>query len=72
MIIKQLDRTEAMIVRLVNTGLTDLEARVEELRRERKREGAEARPEEVRRGPEDEIERESGLKRAASVQQCAA
>ena len=56
MIIKQLDRTEAMIVRLVNTGLTDLEARLEELRRERKREEAEARPEEVRCGREDEEE----------------
>jgi len=31
MIIKQLDLAEAMIVRLVNTGLTDL--RLEEIRR---------------------------------------
>jgi Family of unknown function (DUF5906) len=59
MIIKQLDKTEAMIVRLVNTGLTDLEARLEELRREHKREEAEARPEEVRRGREDEDEEEN-------------
>jgi uncharacterized protein DUF5906 len=49
MIIKQLDRTEAMIVRLVNTGMTDIEARIEELRRERKREEAEMRLEELRR-----------------------
>jgi hypothetical protein len=59
MIIKQLDKTEAMIVRLVNTGLTDLEARLEELRREHKREEAEARPEEVRRGREEEDEEEN-------------
>ena len=51
MIVKQLDRTEAMIVRLVNTGLTDLEAKLEEVRRERKREEAEARLEEIRRKP---------------------
>ena len=56
MIIKQLDKTEAMIVRLVNTGLTDLEARLEELRRERKREEAEARLEEMRQGREEEEE----------------
>ena len=34
MIIKQLDMTEAMIVRLVNTGQIDIAARLEELRRE--------------------------------------
>ena len=33
MIIKQLDRTEAMIVRLVNTGQIDIAARLEEIRR---------------------------------------
>ena len=33
MIIKQLERTEAMIVRLVNTGQIDIAARLEELRR---------------------------------------
>jgi hypothetical protein len=51
MIVKQLDRTETMIVRLVNTGMTDLEAKLEEVRRERKREEAEARLEEIRRKP---------------------
>jgi hypothetical protein len=55
MIIKQLDRAEAMIVRLVNTGLTDIEARLEEMRRERKREEAE---EEIRRGRREEDEEE--------------
>ena len=40
MIIKQLDRTEAMIVRFVNTGMTDIEARLEELRRRQRGEGA--------------------------------
>jgi Family of unknown function (DUF5906) len=49
MIIKQLNMAEAMIVRLINTGLTDLEARLEELRRGRKRDEAEARLEEIRR-----------------------
>src|SRR5262245_33309227 len=38
MIIKQLDMAEAMIVRLVNTGLTDIEARFEVLRRRREEE----------------------------------
>jgi hypothetical protein len=33
MIIKQLDKTEAMIVHLVNTGMTDFEAKLEEIRR---------------------------------------
>ena len=37
MIVAQLDLTEAMIVRLVNTGLIDIEARLEEIRRERER-----------------------------------
>ena len=48
--------TEAMIVRLVNTGMTDLEARLEEIRRERKREEAEAGLEEARRVREEEKE----------------
>jgi hypothetical protein len=48
LIVKQLDWTEKMIVRLVNTGLTDIEARLEELRRERKREEGKARLEEIR------------------------
>jgi hypothetical protein len=33
LIVKQLDQTEKMIARLVNTGLTDIEARLEEIRR---------------------------------------
>ena len=57
MIVKQLDRTEAMIVRLVNTGMTDLEARLEELRRGCKREEAKGRLEEIRR---EETGAESG------------
>lgn len=56
MIVKQLGRTEAMIVRLVNTGMTDIEARLEELRRERKRDEAKARLEEIRREREEEDE----------------
>jgi hypothetical protein len=48
MIIKQLDLAEAMIVRLVNTGLIDIPTRLEELRRERKREEAKTRLEEIR------------------------
>lgn len=51
LIVKQLDGTEAMIVRLVNTGMTDLDARLEEVRRGRKREEADARVEEIRRKP---------------------
>src|SRR5262249_58219707 len=50
MVIKQLERVEAMIVRLVNTGMTDIETRLEQMRRERKREEAETRLEEKRRG----------------------
>ena len=49
MIVEQLDKTEAMVARLVNTGMTDIEARLEEIRRERKREEAKARLEEIRR-----------------------
>jgi hypothetical protein len=49
MIIAALDRTEAMIVHLVNTGMTDIETRLEELRREREREEVKARLEELRR-----------------------
>ena len=45
MIVKQLDRTEAMIVRLVNTGMTDFEARLEEARRGYKREDEEGEDE---------------------------
>ena len=33
LIIKQLDLAEAMIAQLINTGLTDIEARLEEIRR---------------------------------------
>jgi hypothetical protein len=58
LIIKQLDLAEAMIVRLVNTGLTDIEARLEELRRERKREEAKERLEEIRCEHEQEEEKE--------------
>ena len=59
MIVRTLDLTEAMIVRLVNTGLTDIEARLEEIRRDRKRGEAEVRLEKLRRehtqeGEEDE------------------
>jgi hypothetical protein len=53
MIINQLERTEATIVRLVNTGMADIAARLEELRRERKREETEARLEEIQREDED-------------------
>src|SRR5262249_37198462 len=53
-ILEQLDKTEKMIVRLVNTGLTDIEARLEELRRERKREEVEVRLEEIRREDKQE------------------
>jgi hypothetical protein len=35
LIIKQLDLAEAMIAHLINTGLTDIEARLEEIRRVR-------------------------------------
>jgi hypothetical protein len=38
MIIKQLDLTEKMIVRLVNTGQLDIMARLEQLRREQEKE----------------------------------
>ena len=58
MIVKQLDRTEAMIVQLVNTGMTDMAAKLEEIRRERKREEA---LEEIRRkGPDGEKEEDDG------------
>jgi hypothetical protein len=66
LIIKQLDLAEAMIVRLVNTGLIDIPTRLGEIRRERKREETKARLEEIRRErkqqdlnvpPEDETER---------------
>ena len=40
MIIKQLERTEAMIVRLVNTGQIDIAARLEEIRRGQEEEDA--------------------------------
>jgi len=52
-ILEQLDKTEKMIVRVVNTGLTDIEARLEEIRRERKREEVEVRLDEMRRGREE-------------------
>src|SRR5262249_20338750 len=55
-VVEQLDKTENMIVRLVNTGLTDIEARLEELRRERKREEVEVRLDEMRRGREEKAE----------------
>ena len=58
MVLKQLDKTEAMIIRLVNTGMTDLEARLEELRRERKQEEAKGRLEEMRQGREEGKEKE--------------
>ena len=38
MIVKQLDRAEAMIVRLVNTGQIDLAAQLDEVRRKREEE----------------------------------
>jgi hypothetical protein len=38
LIIKQLDLAEAMIAHLINTGLTDIEARLEEIRRGREEE----------------------------------
>ena len=57
MIIKQLEKVEAMIVRLVNTGLVDIAARLEQMRRERKREEAETRLDEIRReGKQEEGE----------------
>jgi hypothetical protein len=40
-IIEQLDKTEKMIVSLVNTGLTDIEARLEEIRRQQEEEDEE-------------------------------
>jgi hypothetical protein len=49
MIVKQLDRAEAMIVRIMNVGLSDIATRLEEMRRERKREEADGRLEELRR-----------------------
>jgi hypothetical protein len=52
-IIEQLNKTEKMIVHLVNTGMTDIAARLEELRRERKQEEADARLEELRRELEE-------------------
>jgi hypothetical protein len=58
LIIKQLELAEAMIVRLVNTGMTDIETRLEELRRERKREEAKERLEEIRREHEQQEEKE--------------
>ena len=56
MIVKQLDMAEAMIVRLANTGMTDIETRLEEIRRERKQEEAKVRLEEIRRGQEEKDE----------------
>ena len=57
LIIKQLEKVEAMIVRLVNTGLVDIAARLEQMRRERKREEAETRLDEIRReGKQEEGE----------------
>jgi len=46
-------------VRLINTGTTDREGRLEEIRRGRRREEAEARLEEIRRGREEEEEEEN-------------
>jgi hypothetical protein len=56
LIIKQLEEAEAMIVRLVNTGLIDIAARLDQMRRERKREEAETRPDEIRRRREEKVE----------------
>ncbi len=53
MIIKQLDMAEVMIERLVNTGMTDLEAQLEEIRREREREETKARLEKMRQEREE-------------------
>jgi hypothetical protein len=56
MVVAALDRTEAMIVRLVNTGLTDFEAQLEEVRHKRDEENKIdiARFEEMRRKQEEE------------------
>jgi hypothetical protein len=56
MIVKQLDRTEAMIVRRINTGLTDMAAKLEEVRRDREREEVKARLEEMRQRLEEKKE----------------
>ena len=53
-IIEQLGKTEAMIVRLVNTGMTDIEAKLEEVRRVRAQEEAKTRLEEMRQEQEEE------------------
>jgi hypothetical protein len=47
-IVEQLDRAEKMIARLINTGLIDIETRLEEMRRQRKQEEAETRLEAIR------------------------
>jgi hypothetical protein len=57
LIIKQLEGVEAMIARLINTGLmTDIATRLEQMRREREREEVKTRLDEIRRGQEEKVE----------------
>ena len=56
MIVAALDRTEAAIVRIINAGMPDIETRLEQIRRERKRDEVKARHEERAQTEEDEDE----------------